>query len=93
MTKAGLAEFEKRGRVVSYDRAAAPLRPGDEARFRRTAKAWAYFSAETPSYRRACLLWLGDAKRDATRVNRLATPDRERGQGRWGGRPAGGAAK
>ena len=35
MTKAGLAEFEKRDRVISYDRAAAPLRPDDEARFRR----------------------------------------------------------
>ena len=72
MTKAGLAEFEKRDRVVSYDRAATPLRPGDEARFRRTAKAWAYFSAAPPSYRRACLLWVGDAKRDETREKRLA---------------------
>ena len=80
MTRAGLAEFEKRDRVVSYDRAAAPLRPEDEARFRRTAKAWAYFSAATPSYRRACLLWLGDAKRDETRLKRLDDPDRQLGQ-------------
>jgi len=72
MTKTGLAEFEKRDRVISYDRAAAPLRPDDEARFRRHALAWAYFSAAAPSYRRACLLWLGDAKRDATRQQRLA---------------------
>jgi len=71
MTRAGLAEFEKRDRVVSYDRTAAPLQPQDEARFRRSAKAWAYFSAEAPSYRRACLLWLGDAKRDETRLKRL----------------------
>lgn len=73
MTKAGLAEFEKRDRVVSYDRAAPPLRPEDERRFRRDAAAWAYFSAARPSYRRACLLWLGDARRDETRLRRLDT--------------------
>ena len=73
MTRAGLAEFEKRSRVVSYDRQALPLRPEDKARFRRDAKAWAWFSAAPPSYRRLCLLWLGDAKRDETHERRLAT--------------------
>ena len=73
MTKAGLAEFEKRDRVISYDRAAAPLRPDDEARFRRTRQGAGPTSRRTPpSYRRACLLWLGDAKRDETRQQRLA---------------------
>lgn len=72
MTRAGLAEFEKRDRVVSYDRPTLPLRPEDEARFRRKAKAWAWFSAAPAGYRRFCLLWLGDAKRDETRLRRLS---------------------
>ena len=73
MTKAGLTEFEKRDRVVGYDRDAPSLRPGEERRFRRDAPAWAYFSAARPSYRRACLLWVADAKRDETRLRRLDT--------------------
>ena len=76
----GSGGVRKRDRVIWYDRAAAPLRPDDEARFRRAAKAWAYFSAAPPSYRRACLLWVGDAKRDETREQRLAILDRQLGQ-------------
>ena len=71
MTKAGLAEFEKRDRIVSYDRPAPPLQPADEARFRRNPAAWKYFSASSPGYRRNMLLWLADAKRDDTRQKRL----------------------
>ena len=81
MTRAGLMEFEKRDRVMSYDRAALPLRPEDEQRFRRNTKAWDYFCRTSPGYRRAMLLWLGDAKRDDTRQRRLDVLIESSGQG------------
>jgi uncharacterized protein YdeI (YjbR/CyaY-like superfamily) len=73
MTRAGLAEFEKRdeARGYPYGREDAVLRPEEEARFRRNRAAWADYCGRRPSYQRACLHWITSAKRTDTRARRM----------------------
>src|SRR5437879_5474253 len=56
MQPAGLAAFEKRtenkSRIYSYENAPAELSPEFEKRFRDNKKAWAFFTAQAPSYQR-----------------------------------------
>ena len=75
---AGLAAFERRDAaksgVYAYEqRHQAKLEPSFERRFRANAKAWAYFEAEAPWYRRTATHWVVSAKREETRERRLAT--------------------
>ena len=77
MTPAGLAAFEardeQRSRVYSFEREqAATLAPAEERRFRANKKAWAFFSAQPPGYRRTAYHWVISAKRAETRARRLA---------------------
>lgn len=75
MTPAGLAAFEARdeGSVYSYEQQrAAKLDSAQERRFRRRAKAWAFFRSKPPSYRRAAIHWVTSAKREETRERRLS---------------------
>lgn len=63
---------ERRSRVYSYDRAAAPsLSPSNEKQFRRNGIAWKYFQEVAPSYRRAVTHWVTSAKQEATQQRRL----------------------
>jgi uncharacterized protein YdeI (YjbR/CyaY-like superfamily) len=75
MRPAGLRAFEqrdpRRDAVYSYERR-AELPTEIEARLRADKAAWAYWTAETPSYRRGVIQWLLDAKREETRERRLA---------------------
>jgi uncharacterized protein YdeI (YjbR/CyaY-like superfamily) len=75
MHAAGLAAFERRDRATSgrysFERAGAALPPADEKRFRANRKAWAYFEAEAPWYRRVVAHWVTSAKREETRQRRL----------------------
>ena len=78
MTPDGLAAFERRtsdgSAVYSYEqRRTAALDPASERRLRANAKAWAYFSAQAPSYRRVAIYWVVSAKREETRARRLET--------------------
>jgi uncharacterized protein YdeI (YjbR/CyaY-like superfamily) len=75
---AGLAAFERRDPVKSgvyaYEqRLSAKLEPEAERRFRADQRAWAYFEAEAPWYRRLATYWVVSAKREETRERRLAT--------------------
>jgi uncharacterized protein YdeI (YjbR/CyaY-like superfamily) len=74
MHPAGLRAFEqrdvRRDAAYSYERREA-MPPDLEARLRADARAWAYWQAETPSYRRGVIHWLLEAKRDETRERRL----------------------
>ena len=36
-------------------------------------QAWGYFQAQPPSYRKAAIRWVTGAKREETRLKRLAT--------------------
>jgi len=74
----GLAAFERRNPaksgVYAYEqRLSAKLEPEAERRLRADQKAWAYFEAEAPWYRRLATYWVVSAKREETRERRLAT--------------------
>jgi uncharacterized protein YdeI (YjbR/CyaY-like superfamily) len=76
MRPAGLAAFEARRErdtgVYSFERAApAELDEAATARFREQPRAWEWFEAQAPSYRRAALHWVTSAKRAETRERRL----------------------
>lgn len=78
MAPAGLAAFaartDERSRVYSHERAApATLEPAEERRFRANRAAWAFFESQPPSYRRAALHLVTEAKKPETRAARLAT--------------------
>lgn len=80
MRPAGLAAFarraEGRSRVYSYEQTAPDahtLAPAYAQRFQAAAAAWAYFTAQAPSYQRTAIWWVMGAKREETRERRLAT--------------------
>jgi uncharacterized protein YdeI (YjbR/CyaY-like superfamily) len=77
MQPAGLAAFEKRtaGRsgIYSFEQEAAPaLDDVQEQRFRANAAAWDFFQREPAWYRRTAVWWVVSAKREETRLRRLA---------------------
>ena len=74
MRPAGLRAFAQRNPAKDIPSAAqrpAGLPSEMEQRLRRDARAWAYWQAEIPSYRRGCVDWILDAKREETRERRL----------------------
>jgi uncharacterized protein YdeI (YjbR/CyaY-like superfamily) len=82
MRPAGRAAFarrdEKRSRVYSYERATATL-----PAFAGQAKAWTYYQAQPPWYRRVAAHWVTSAKREETRARRLATLIDRSAAGEW----------
>jgi hypothetical protein len=78
MTPAGLAALERRkaersGTYAYEQEKPDRLAPDMERRFKANRKAWAWFEARAPSYRRTCLRWVMTAKQEETRERRLAT--------------------
>jgi uncharacterized protein YdeI (YjbR/CyaY-like superfamily) len=76
MYPAGLAAFERRltekSRIYSYEqRNTATLDDDLEAQLRANARAWRFFQAQPPSYRRTVIYWITSAKKPETRLNRL----------------------
>jgi uncharacterized protein YdeI (YjbR/CyaY-like superfamily) len=74
---AGMAAFERRAddrsAIYSYEqRKAAKLEPDQERRLRADERAFAFFEAQPPSYRRAAIHWVTTAKKPETRERRLA---------------------
>jgi uncharacterized protein YdeI (YjbR/CyaY-like superfamily) len=74
---ASMAAFERRAddrsAIYSYEqRKAAELEPDQERRLRADERAWAFFEAQPPSYRRAAIHWVTTAKKPETRERRLA---------------------
>ncbi|MGH2700345.1 MAG: YdeI/OmpD-associated family protein [Actinomycetota bacterium] len=77
MRPAGLEAFKKRTEarsgIYSYEqRHLAKLDEDYEARFRANEKAWAFFQSKPPSYRKAVTWWVVSAKKEETRLRRLA---------------------
>jgi uncharacterized protein YdeI (YjbR/CyaY-like superfamily) len=77
MQPPGLAAFERRSDEgsgpYSYEqRKTAALSPAERRVFKTNPAAWAFFSSQTPSYRRIAAWWIQSAKRDETRQRRLA---------------------
>jgi uncharacterized protein YdeI (YjbR/CyaY-like superfamily) len=75
MRLAGLKAFEAAeptSRSYSYEqRNAAKLSPVDERQFRGRPKAWQFFQAQPPGYRRTATWWVISAKKQGTRQRRL----------------------
>ncbi len=77
MTPAGLAVFaartEARSRLGSYEQKEFPeLSLAETAEFKKYAKAWAFYEALPPSYRRKVNWLIVSAKKEATRAKRFS---------------------
>jgi uncharacterized protein YdeI (YjbR/CyaY-like superfamily) len=76
MRPAGLAAFEQRSDaktgVYSFERENAELPPEYEERLRANPAAAEYFDRRPPWYRRTAIHWIVSAKREETRLRRLA---------------------
>jgi uncharacterized protein YdeI (YjbR/CyaY-like superfamily) len=78
MHPAGLKVFEERTEArsgtYSYEqRDKAKLNEAFEEQFRANPKAWNFFQAQPPSYRKTAVWWVVSAKKEETRLKRLAT--------------------
>ena len=77
MAKPGLAAFEAREAqrigVYSFERRRARLTGVHAKLLRANPKAWSYFKAEAPWYRRTSSFWVLSARREETRLKRLQT--------------------
>lgn len=74
---AGRAAFDRRddarSRVYSYENRSKGFDEPQEAEFRTHKRAWSFFEAQPPSYRKTAAFWVMSAKRDETRGRRLKT--------------------
>jgi len=78
MQPAGLKAFEKRSddksAIYSYEQRKTAKLSGDyEKKFRAQKKAWEFFQSQPPWYRRVASFWVISAKKEETRLKRLAT--------------------
>lgn len=86
MRPAGLEAFagaQHQPRKYSYEqRNQASFTAEQERRFRSSRKAWQFFQAQPPWYRRTATFWVVSAKQEETRQKRLAAliADSDRGQ-------------
>lgn len=76
MKPAGLTAFkardESKSEVYSFENR-KELDPAYVKKIRANRKAWAFFESQPPGYRRTAGHWVMSAKREATRLKRLAT--------------------
>jgi uncharacterized protein YdeI (YjbR/CyaY-like superfamily) len=87
MQPAGLKAFhareESNSRIYAYEnRDKAAFDPALEARFRANEKAWNFFQAQPPGYRKTTTHWVVSAKQEATRLRRLDLLIADSGAGR-----------
>jgi uncharacterized protein YdeI (YjbR/CyaY-like superfamily) len=79
MDAAGLAAFKardpKRSGIYSFEQRKKDQRldAAYEAKLRKNKKAWAFFQAQAPYYQRMASLYVMSAKKEETRLRRLAT--------------------
>ena len=86
MEPPGLNAFEARDRTATahYSNEAGERRldAAYEATFRENTVAWAFFQSQPPSYRKTAIWWVISAKREETRLKRLAQLIEDSEQGR-----------
>jgi uncharacterized protein YdeI (YjbR/CyaY-like superfamily) len=73
--RSGIYAFEQRQKDQKLD-------PGLEAKLKKNKKAWAFLQAQPPGYRRLASLFVMSAKREETRLRRLAVVIEESAAGR-----------
>jgi len=75
MASPGLEAFSardpKRSGLYSFENRPAAFSPAQEKRFRAKKRAFAFFEAQPPGYRRVATHWVTSARQEATRVRRL----------------------
>jgi uncharacterized protein YdeI (YjbR/CyaY-like superfamily) len=67
------ARDEKRAGAYSYENRPRDLPAAAQKQFKAHKAAWAWWQAQTPSYRRTATWWVVSAKREETRARRLET--------------------
>lgn len=89
MQPAGIEAFNKRSQersgIYAYEQDDHKLDDAYEEQFRANEGAWTFFQAQAPWYKRAAKWWVMSAKKEETRVRRLATLIQDSEEGR---RPA-----
>ena len=81
--KAFAARTEDKSGIYAYEqRDAARLDEASERRFRDNGRAWDFFQAQAAWYRRAAIWWVVSAKKEDTRLKRLATLIEDSAHGR-----------
>ena len=81
----GLAAFENRSQdsgKYSFENRPSKLDAALEKQFRTNQKAWEFFSAQAPWYRRTSIFWIVSAKKEETRLQRLESLIRDSENGR-----------
>jgi uncharacterized protein YdeI (YjbR/CyaY-like superfamily) len=75
MRATGLRAFEarreSRSGIYSYEQRKDQLDEPYQGRLKRNKKAWAFYQAQSPGYRRLANWWVVSAKREETRLKRL----------------------
>lgn len=75
MAPAGLAAFRRRdpakSGIHSFETPPAGFEPAERAAFRRRRRAWTFFDAQPPGWKRTIRSWVVSAKRPETRAFRL----------------------
>ena len=75
VTKAGLDMYEnrdpKRSGLYSYENRPKAFDAATARAFKANADAWTFFSAQPPGYRKLCVFFVMEAKKEETRVRRL----------------------
>jgi len=76
MQPAGLKVYRerdpKKSKLYSFENRPQQLDPVSAKAFRANARAWTWFAAQPPGYRRTAAWWVMSAKQEVTRARRLA---------------------
>lgn len=89
MQPAGLAIFEKRteskSKIYAFENEEIKFSPAFEKQFKANKKAWNYYEALAPSYKKLSSYWVMSAKQDVTQLKRLneLIADCEAGTNKW----------
>ena len=77
MKESGLAAFRRRSAersgIYAYENRQTELSVEYDKRLRSNKKAWKFFEAQPPWYRRTSIYWVMSAKKEETRERRLAS--------------------
>ncbi len=77
MHESGRAAFRRRSAersgIYAYENRETKLAPAYEKKLSSNRKAWEFFQAQAPWYRRTSIYWVMSAKKEETREKRLAT--------------------
>ncbi len=75
MKPEGLAAFAKRqehkSKIYSYEKEATPFSAAFEKQFKSNKKAWDFFNAQAPGYKKTITHWVMDAKQETTQMKRM----------------------